>query len=173
MRGLSGLSKVCCLALEWLALAVWIGGLLILVGGVIPAVFNIFGGQDAGGLFLTKVFEGYNRFILGAFAAMCAGLCFRWWSGDPAVAVGRGEATLVAGMGTIAVVIIVFLHPQAATLQAEAFLAQGEAERKAAFEALFQVLMPVRWLYTASLVLGIWLIGVRVKRSLYQDKGLT
>ena len=57
---------VCCLTLEWLALGVWVGGLLVLIGAVIPAVFNTFGGQDSGGLFLTRVFEGYHRFMIGA-----------------------------------------------------------------------------------------------------------
>ena len=40
---------VCLLSLEFLALGVWVGGLIVLVGAVIPAVFNICGGQDSGG----------------------------------------------------------------------------------------------------------------------------
>ena len=50
--------------LELTALGTWIGGLIILVGAVIPAVFNTFGGQDSGGFFLTRAFEGYNRIVL-------------------------------------------------------------------------------------------------------------
>jgi uncharacterized membrane protein len=164
---------VCCLTLEWLALGVWIGGLLVLIGAVIPAVFNTFGGQDSGGLFLTQAFEGYNRFVIGAVAIMCAASCYRWWSGDPAVAVSRSEWALLAGMVVIAGSIIVVLHPYAAALQAQAFAVKEEVARKAAFEALFRILMPVRSLYMVNLVLGIVLIGIKAKRSLHRDGVLT
>jgi len=160
---------VCCLTLEWLALGVWVGGLLVLIGAVLPAVFNTFGGQDAGGLFLTRAFEGYNRFVIGAVGILCAASWYRWWSGDPAVAVSRGELALLAGMVVIAGIIIGWLHPYAAALQAQAFAVKEEAARKAAFEALFRILMPVRSLYMVNLVLGILLIGIKTKRSLYRD----
>ena len=42
---------IACVTCEVLALAIWIGGLLVLVAAVIPAVFNTFGGQDTGGFF--------------------------------------------------------------------------------------------------------------------------
>jgi uncharacterized membrane protein len=164
---------VCCLTFEWLALGVWVGGLLVLIGAVIPAVFNTFGGQDSGGLFLTQAFEGYNHFVIGAMAIVCAASWYRWWSGDPAVAVSRGELVLLAGMVVIAGIIIVWLHPSAAALQAQAFAVKEEEARKAAFEALFRILMPVRSLYMVNLVLGILLIGVKTKRSLYRDGVLT
>ena len=169
MRCASRWGMVCCLTLEWLALGVWVGGLLVLIGAVIPAVFNTFGGQDSGGLFLTQAFEGYNRFVIGAVAIMCAASWYRWWSGDPAVAVSRGEWALLAGMVVIAGIIIVFLHPYAAALQAQAFAVKEEAARKAAFEALFRILMPVRSLYMVNLALGILLIGIKAKRSLHRD----
>jgi len=164
---------VCCLTLEWLALGVWAGGLLVLIGAVIPAVFNTFGGQDSGGIFLTRAFEGYNRFVIGAVAILSAASWYRWRSGDPAVAVSRGEMTLLAGMVVIAGVIIVVLHPYAAALQAQAFAVKEEAARKAAFEAFFRIHMPVRSLYMVNLVMGILLIGIKTKRSLYRDGVLT
>jgi uncharacterized membrane protein len=157
---------VCCLTLEWLALGVWVGGLIVLIGAIVPAVFNTFGGQDSGGLFLTRVFEGYNRFVIGAIAIIGATSWYRWWSGDPAVEVGWGEMAVLAGMVAIAGIIIGVLHPYAAALQAQAFAVQGEVERKAAFEALFGILMPVRSLYIVNLVLGILLMGIKAKRSL-------
>ena len=160
---------VSCLTLEWLALGVWVGGLLVLIGAVIPAVFNTFGGQDVGGLFLTRAFEGYHHFVIGALAILCAASWYRWWSGDPAVGVGRGEMTVLAVMVVTAGVIIAWLHPSAAALQAQAFAVQEEAARKTAFEALFRILMPVRWLYMVNLALGILLIGIKAKRSLYRD----
>jgi uncharacterized membrane protein len=159
----------CCLTLEWLALGVWVGGLLVLIGAVIPAVFNTLGGQDSGGLFLTRAFEGYNRFVIGAIVILCAAAWYRWWSGDPAVRLGREEMALLAGMVVIAGIIIVVLHPHAAALQAQAFAMKEEAARKAAFEAFFRIHMPVRSLYIVNLVLGILLIGIKTKRSLSRD----
>ena len=173
MRRTSRWGMVCCLTLEWLALGVWVGGLLVLIGAVVPAVFNTFGGQDSGGLFLTRVFEGYSHFVIGAMAIMCAASWYRWWCGDPAVAVSRGELALLAGMVVIAGIIIVVLHPYAAALQAQAFAVKEEAARKAAFEALFRILMPVRSLYMVNLVLGISLIGIKTKWSLSRDGVLT
>ena len=164
---------VSCLTLEWLALGVWVGGLLVLIGAVIPAVFNTLGGQDVGGLFLTRAFEGYHHFVIGALAILCAALWYRWWSGDPAVGVGRGEMTVLAVMVVTAGVIIVWLHPHAAALQAQAFAVQEEAAKKAAFEALFRILMPVRWLYMVNLALGILMIGIKAKRSLHRDGVVT
>ena len=169
MRYPSGWKMVSCLTLEWLALGVWVGGLLVLVGAVIPAVFNSFGGQDSGGFFLTRVFEGYNCFVVGAMVIMGVTSWYRWWSGDPAVAVGWGEMTLLAGMVAIAGIIVGVLHPYAGALQAHAFAAQGAAERKAAFESLFGILLPVRLLYIVNLILGILLMGIKAKQSLRRD----
>lgn len=164
---------ICCLTCEWLALGVWVGGLLVLIGAVIPAVFNTFGGQDSGGFFLTKAFEGYNRFVIGALAVLCAGTWYRWWSGEQAVAVSRGEMALLVGMTVIAGIIILWLHPLVASLQAQAFAVKEEAARKAAFEAFFRIHMPVRSLYMVNLVLGMVLTGIKAKRSLQRDGVVT
>jgi uncharacterized membrane protein len=160
---------VCWLTLEWLALGVWVGGLMVIIGAVIPAVFNIFGGQDSGGLFLTKAFEGYHRFVIGAAATLCLAACYRRWSGDPAVSVGQGELVLLVVMVLIAGLVIGWLHPSAAELQAKAFAVKEEPARKEAFEAFFRLLMPVRTLYTVNLVLGIILMGIKAKRLLNRD----
>jgi uncharacterized membrane protein len=162
-----------CLTLEWLALGVWVGGGLVLIGAVIPAVFNTFGGQDSGGLFLTKAFEGYHRFMIGALVILWVALWYRWWGGNQAVGVGRGEMMVLAGMVVITGIIIVWLHPSAASLQAQAFATQEEAAKKAAFEALFRMLKPIRWIYMVDLVLGILLIGIKANRSLYRDGALS
>jgi hypothetical protein len=69
-------------------------------------------------------------------------------------------------MVMIAGVVIVALHPQAATFQAQAFAAQEEASKKAAFESLFRVLLPIRVLDIVNLVLGVLLIGIKSKRTL-------
>lgn len=169
MRRLPRWGMVGCLTLEWVALAVWVGGMVVLSGAVIPAVFNTFGGQDSGGMLLTRAFEGYHRFVIGAGAVLCAALWYRRWSGDPIVEVSRGEVMVLGMMVLIAGVIIAVLHPDAAALQAQAFATKDEAAKKAAFEAFFRVLLPIRTLYMLNLVLGILLIGMKAKHGLDQD----
>ena len=85
------------------------------------------------------------------------------------MAIGLGELMVLAGMAVITGIIIVWLHPTAAALQAQAFAAHEEGAKKAAFEALFRVLIPVRWIYMVDLVLGVVLIGIKAKRSLHRD----
>lgn len=165
MRRASHWGLVCCLTLEWLALGVWVGGMAVLIGAVIPAVFNTFGGQDSGGVFLTRAFEGYQHFVMGAVVILSVGAWYRWWTGEPSVAVGRWELIVMGVMVVTLGVIILVLHPKAAALQTEAFAAQGDA-KKTALESLFRVLMPIRVLYMVTLALGIVLMGIKTKRSL-------
>lgn len=171
MSGRAQWGLVSALSLELLALGVWVGGLIVLIGAVIPAVFNTFGGQDSGGFFLTRTFEGYNRLVVAAMAVLGATTWYRWRQGVSSAAVGRGELVLLAAMGLIAGTIILGLHPQAAALQAEAFGAKDEQARKAAFEAFFRLHMPVRSLYMVNLVLGVALLVLKVKRSLKREGG--
>ncbi|HSB43786.1 MAG TPA: DUF4149 domain-containing protein [Nitrospira sp.] len=159
----------CALSCEFLALSLWVGGLIVLIGAVIPAVFNTFGGQDSGGIFLTRSFEGYNRLVMGAIAMLALAMIYRWWSGEPLAQVSRGEVVVLAVMVLIAGVIIAVLHPQAAALQAEAFAAKDEQARKTAFEAFFRLHMPIRSLYMVNLVLGIVLFVMKAKRSLGRE----
>lgn len=157
---------IACLTCELLALAVWIGGLLVLVAAVIPAVFNTFGGQDTGGFFLTRAFDGYNRLVLGSAAILIAGIVWRAWLFQKGLAeqeITRTEWLLLGAMLLTAGVITFVLHPQAAALQAQAFASKGEEARKAAFEAFFQLHKPVRVLYIVNVGLGIALLTVRVR----------
>jgi uncharacterized membrane-anchored protein YitT (DUF2179 family) len=73
---------------------------------------------------------------------------------------------VLAVMVVIAGFIIAVLHPRAAALQMQAFSTKDEAARKAALEGLFRVLLPTRGLYMLNLLLGLLLIGIKVKRSL-------
>ncbi len=166
MRRLPRWRMIGCLTLEWVALAVWVGGMVVLSGAVIPAVFNTFGAQDSGGMLLTRAFEGYHRFVIGACVILSAAVWYRRWSGDPIVAVGRGEMIVLAIMVLIAGLIMMVLHPNAVALQVQAFATKDETARKTALEALFRVLMPIRSLYMVNLVLGIVLVAVKVNRSL-------
>lgn len=157
------------LSLEFLALSVWIGGLIVLVGAVIPAVFNTWGGQESGGFFLTRAFEGYNRLVVVALLLLLGAMGYRQWRGEAAATVSRSEWILLSAMGGIAGVIILVLHPQAAALQTEAFGLKDEQAKKAAFEAFFRFHKPIRSLYVVNMFLGIWLIVLKVKRSLQQE----
>ncbi len=157
---------IACITCELLALAVWIGGLLVLVAAVIPAVFNTFGGQDTGGFFLTRAFDGYNRLVLGAAAILIAGIVWRAWLFQKGLAeqeITRTEWLLLGAMLLTAGVITFVLHPQAAALHAQAFASKGDEARKAAFEAFFQLHKPVRVLYIVNVGLGIALLTVRVR----------
>jgi hypothetical protein len=144
--------------------------MIVLSGAVIPAVFNTFGGQDSGGMFLTRAFEGYHRFVIGASVVLGVAIVGRWWSGAAHVAVGVSEIIVLAMMVVIAGVIIMVLHPDAAALQMQAFATKDEGAKKAAFEAFFHVLLPIRSLYMVNLALGLLLIGIRVKR-MFDDDG--
>ena len=165
----TGWGTVCLLSLEFLALSVWIGGLIVLVGAVIPAVFNTWGGQESGGFFLTRAFEGYNRLVVVALLLLLGAMGYRQWRGEAAATVSRSEWILLSAMGGIAGVIILVLHPQAAALQTEAFGLKDEQAKKAAFEAFFRFHKPIRSLYVVNMFLGIWLIVLKLKRSLQQE----
>jgi uncharacterized membrane protein len=157
---------IACVTCELLALAIWIGGLVVLVAAVIPALFNTFGAQDAGGFFLTRAFEGYNRLVLGAAAVLMAGTLWRAWlfqRGFVESEVSRTEWFLLGTMLLLAGVITFVLHPQAAALQAQAFAIKSEEPRKAAFEAFFQLHKPMRVLYILNIGLGIALLAERVR----------
>jgi uncharacterized membrane protein len=166
-----GWRTLCCVSLEFLALGVWVGGLIVLVGAVIPAVFNTFGGQESGGLFLTKAFEGYNRLVVVALTVLISAMAYRQWVAEPVARVSRTEWLLLSAMGGIAGVIILVLHPQAAALQAEAFGLRDEQAKKAAFEAFFRLHKPIRSLYVVNVILGTWLLVLKAKRS-WQQEGI-
>lgn len=161
-----------CTTLELLALAVWTGGLIVIMAAVIPAVFNSFG-MEAGGRFLTRTFDGYNRIVLVAMATMGGTIATRMWlaqtPGLPNAVPRRAEALLFGAMVLVAVLIIAVLGPQSVTLQEEAFAAKNEAARKTAYDAFFRVHMIVRGLYVLNLGLGIGLITVKLKSFVMKE----
>jgi uncharacterized membrane protein len=161
-----------CAVIDCLALAIWIGGLIVIIAAVIPAVFNTFG-MEPGGRFLTKVFDGYNRMVLVAMAAMGGTIAMRAWglqAGEsPSTLPGRTETTLFGAMILIAFLIIVVLGPQSVALQEDAFATKDEGTRKAAYDAFFRVHMIVRSLYIVNLLLGIGLLAVKIKSFLKKE----
>lgn len=155
-----------CYTLELVALAVWTGGLIVIVAAVIPAVFNSFG-MEQGGRFLTRVFDGYNRATVGAIAVLvvCSGV--RSWMVRKRSAswpsVTRVESVLLLLMILVAVGIIAVLGPQTVELQERAFAAKEEAAKNQAYDAFFRTHRTVRGLYLVNLGLGIALMAVRVR----------
>ena len=151
--------------LELAALAAWTGGLVVIVGAVIPAVFNTFG-MEPGGRFLTRVFDGYNRITAGAIVILVGAAGWRTWrtrNGAGRVEVTRPELALLSLMILVAASIILWLGPWSVTLQEQAFAAQGEEAKKAAYGAFFRTHSLVRGLYLVNLGLGIALMAVKIR----------
>ncbi len=145
----------------------------MIVAVVIPTVFNSFG-MEAGGRFLTRTFDGYNRIVLVAMAVMGGTLAARVWlaqtAGLPSAIPGRTEAILFGTMVLVAILIIAVLGPQSIALQEEAFAARDEAARKIAYDAFFRVHTIVRGLYLVNLGLGIGLMTVKLKSFLRKEQ---
>ncbi|MBI5855149.1 MAG: hypothetical protein HZB35_07975 [Nitrospirae bacterium] len=155
-----------CRIFELLALSVWVGGLIVIIAAVIPAVFNSFG-MEPGGRFLTNVFDGYNQLVVGAIVMLLGAIGFRIHAKGELIASTPGplrtELILLGLMVIIAILIIGLLGPKSVTLQELAFATKGEAERKEAYSAFFRIHSIVRGLYLVNLGLGIALLVVKVK----------
>jgi uncharacterized membrane protein len=157
-----------CYTLEFLALAVWIGGLVVIVASVIPAVFNTFG-MEEGGRFLARVFNGYNRVIAAAVLVLVASGAWRLWAGMHGTTEAkptRPELVLMTAMIAIACLITFVLAPKTISLQEAAFAARGDTARKAAYDTFFQVHHIARGLYVINLALAMALTIVKLRRWL-------
>ena len=153
---------------ELLALALLIGGLVVIVYAVIPAVFNVGLPTEAGGRLLTRAFGGYNELTAGAIGTLIAATVYRFWVGEPSSgqvpAIGTAEPVLLALLACAFGVIVLWLRPEAMALQEQAFAARGAEEKTAAYEAFFRIHNVARALYMVNLGLGIALLAVKVKR---------
>jgi uncharacterized membrane protein len=159
-----------CYSLELVALAIWIGGLIVIIAAVIPAVFNSLS-MEMGGRFLTRVFDGYNRLVLIAAAILVALGIGRWMlKNQPlgrVLGLSASELMLLAAMVLVAGVIIFVLEPASTVLQEQAFAAQLEGDRKAAYDAFFRSHTMVRALYVLNLGLGTAMIPIKVRRMIH------
>ncbi|MBA2252329.1 MAG: DUF4149 domain-containing protein, partial [Nitrospirales bacterium] len=139
-----------CYTFELLALAIWIGGLVMIVAAVIPAVFNSFG-MEPGGRFLTRVFDGYSRLVLVSAGLLTISAVLRTRmsrrSAVMDVALSRAEWAVLVTMITVAALVIFVLEPSSVRLQEHAFAIKDEAGRKTAYEAFFKSHAVVRALY--------------------------
>jgi uncharacterized membrane protein len=161
--------------LELLALAIWVGGLIVIIAAVIPAVFNTLS-MEIGGRFLTRVFDGYNRLVLIAATALVALGMARWTLKNrplgEVLGLSAAELTLLAAMVLIAGMIIFVLEPASVSLQEQAFAAKAEGERKAAYDAFFRSHAVVRALYVLNLGVGMAMIPLKVRRMLHAGAGV-
>jgi hypothetical protein len=162
-----------CRTCEWLALSVWVGGLIVIIAAVIPAVFNSFG-MEPGGRFLTSLFDGYNRVVAAAAVTMLCALGLRTFVLGESVSAGsspiRTELILLGLMTVTAIVIIGVFGPQSVKLQEIAFATKGEAERKEAYAAFFRLHSIVRGLYLVNLGFGVALMIVKLKSRMVSGK---
>ena len=160
---------ITCYTCELLALAVWIGGLVVVVAAVIPAVFNSFG-MEPGGRFLTRVFEGYNRLVLVSAGLLAITAVVRTtssqWSAIVEVAPSRAEWGVLLTMLVVAALVIFILEPSSVRLQEQAFAIKDDAERKSAYDAFFKSHRMVRALYVLNIGLAITLIPLKLKHWL-------
>ncbi|MEP6888553.1 MAG: DUF4149 domain-containing protein, partial [Nitrospirales bacterium] len=96
---------IVCYTFELLALAIWIGGLVMIVAAVIPAVFNSFD-MEPGGRFLTRVFDGYSRLVLVSAGMLTISAVLRTRmsrrSAVMDVALSRAEWAVLVTMITVA-----------------------------------------------------------------------
>jgi uncharacterized membrane protein len=158
-----------CSILEAVALAIWIGGLIVIIAAVIPAVFNAFGSSvETAGRLLARVFDGYNRLVIATIVMLSGAAAWRFWvskrQGRPEAAVTRVELGLLGAMVLVAVLIVLVLGPALVVRQEQAFAAQGEIAKQAAFEGFFQLHRVVRGLYMLNLGLGLVLLGVKIHK---------
>jgi uncharacterized membrane protein len=155
-----------CYTLELLALSIWIGGLIMIVAAIIPAIFNSFG-MEPGGRFLTRVFAGYNRLVLISAGILMVGAVARVLLNRSAesvhVGLSRVEWAVAVTMIVLAAMVIFVLEPSSVRLQEHAFAMKDEAERKAAYESFFKSHTIVRALYVVNLGLAIALIPIKVR----------
>ena len=154
---------------EIFGLAIVIGGLLMIMASVIPAVFNSFGMEPAG-RFLRRVFDGYTQITMGVVIFLFGTGTARFWLGRVSkkvwLPVTPLEGTFLIAMGCITVLIAWVVGPQAVALQELAFEAATETEKNAAFNDFFRMHMVVRALHLTNLGLAIGLFIYKLRKGL-------
>lgn len=153
--------------LELLGLAIWIGGLTVIMMAVIPAVFNSVG-MEVGGRFLRRVFDGYNALTSAILLLLIGTIAIRMWETLRAkldlFPVSRMEIGLLGVMIVMTILITLVLGPKAIQLQEQAFVAKGEVAKKMAYDEFFRLHMIVRSLHLLNLGLGVGLLTVKVRQ---------
>jgi len=154
---------------EMCALTLWVGGLLVIIAVVIPAVFNSFGMEPAG-RFLRRVFDGYGYMNLGIIGILSLVALFRYrqYGQDPShvFSVTSGEWWLLGGMLVITMSILGILGPQAVALQEEAFEAISKENKELAYAQFFRLHMIVRALHLINVGLAFSLFILKLRKTL-------
>ena len=149
--------------MELLALSVWVGGLMVIMAAVIPAVFNI-APMELGGRVLTRTFQGYDRLVLISAAVLILGLLARGrLHTDAGSKIGMGEPLVLATMVTIALFLALYLNPEIVRAQEIAFISKEEAAKRSAYDAFFHYHWIARGLYLLNFGLGIAAICMKVR----------
>jgi hypothetical protein len=149
---------------ELLALSAWVGGLMIIMAAVIPAVFNTIA-MESGGRLLTRVFQGYDRIVLFAAGLIVIGTltrvrAARLWRTQ----IGTAELMLFGIMLALAVYLALAWNPHMMMLQEKAFGAQDAVVRQMALQDFFLGHQIARTLYLLNFGLGIALMCVKVRK---------
>ncbi|GJL50129.1 MAG: hypothetical protein NPIRA01_13560 [Nitrospirales bacterium] len=154
---------------EVFGLMIWVGGLLMIIAVVIPAVFNSFS-MEQGGRFLRRVFDGYSLLTLGILLFLLVMVSLRYWqtagSSQMLFPVTRTEVLLLLGMAMITSVIMGIVGPKTIALQEQAFEAVGELEKKTAYDQFFRMHMISRALYLVNVGLAAGLLVSKLRRVL-------
>jgi uncharacterized membrane protein len=146
-----------------LALSVWIGGLVVLIGAVIPAVFHTTGMQ-AGGRLLTQTFQGFDRLAVIAAAVLVVAMVSRFrFSDEPFGRMNSVEVILVGGILVVVTFLAFYISPETVRLQALAFSADEGPAKQSAYDAFFRLHWIARALYLSNLALGVVVVCVKVR----------
>ena len=151
------------------ALTIWVGGLLVIIAVVIPAVFNSFGMEPAG-RFLRRVFDGYGYLNVGILCvlSLVAVLRYRTYGQNSShiFSVTVGEWWLLGGMLMVTIGILGILGPKAVALQEEAFEAISKEQKELAYSQFFRLHMIVRALHLVNVGLAFSLFIVKLRKAL-------
>ena len=157
---------------ELCALTLWVGGLIVIIAVVIPAVFNSFGMEPAG-RFLRRVFDGYGLMNVGILVLLgaIAGIRHRTFGTNSSqmFSVSASEWWLLAGMALVTFSILGVLGPQAVALQEQAFEAIGKEEKDLAYAKFFRLHMVVRALHLLNLGLAASLFIGKLRKVLFRQ----
>ena len=161
---------------ELCALTLWVGGLVVIIGVVIPAVFNSFGMEPAG-RFLRRVFDGYGQMNVGILLLLggVAWIRYRVFGNNPSqiFSVSPAEWWLLGGMALVTFSILGVLGPQAVALQEQAFEAISKEEKDFAYGQFFRLHMVVRAFHLVNLGLAASLFIVKIRKVLFRQSMAT
>ena len=149
---------------ELLALSAWVGGLLILIAAVIPAVFNTMS-MESGGRMLTRVFQGYDRIVLFSAGLIVIGtltrvLASHLWRTQ----IGTADLVLFGTMLAVAVYLALVWTPHMMMLQEKALSVHDAVVRQKAYQDFFWGHQIARTLYLLNFALAIALMCMKVRK---------